>query len=155
MKDMLVHLYGLDFSQKFPSDDVKIIRVLSPNSDKVIEFVEKNFSKGWAAEVKAALYKAQPTCFVALHDKKIVGFSAYDATAKGYYGPIGVDATLRGKNIGKALILHTLEAMYHDGYGYAIIGGAGTDVFKFYEKTVGAQIIEKQGNVYDRLIRGL
>lgn len=155
MSDMLVHLYNLDFSQKYPSDDVKVVRVLSPNSDKVIEFVEKNFSKGWASEVKSALYKTQPTCFIALHDNKIVGFSAYDATAKGYFGPIGVDETLRGKNIGKALILHTLEGMYHDGYGYAIIGGAGSGVYKFYEKTVDAVIIEKKGNVYDRYVRGL
>jgi len=155
MKDMLVHLYNLDFTDKMPSKDMKIVRVLSPNSDKVIAFVEANFSKGWAAEVKAALYKSQPTCFVALDaQNKIVGFSAYDATAKGYFGPIGVDQTLRGKNIGKALILHTMEAMYHDGYGYAVIGGAGDGVLEFYRKTVDAMDIDKPGNVYDRLIRG-
>lgn len=154
MKDMLVHLYNLDFNMKMPAKDVIIVRALSPNSDKIITFVENNFSKGWAAEVKAALYKSQPTCFVALHENKIVGFAAYDATAKGYFGPIGVDQTLRGKNIGKALILHTLEAMYHDGYGYAIIGGAGEGVLDFYRKTVDAIVIEKEGNVYNRLIRG-
>jgi len=154
MKDMLVHLYNLDFADKMPAKDVRIVRVLSPNSDKVIAFVEAHFSKGWAAEVKAAVYRSQPTCFVALHENKIVGFAAYDATAKGYFGPIGVDQTLRGKNIGKALILHTLEAMYHDGYGYAIIGSAGDNVLEFYRKTVQAYDIEKPGNVYDRLIRG-
>src|SRR5690554_2206067 len=154
MKDMLVHLYNLNFADKMPSKDIKIVRVLSPNSDKVIGFVETHFSKGWAAEIKAAVYKSQPTCFVALDGNKIVGFAAYDATAKGYFGPIGVDQTLRGKNIGKALILHTLEAMYHDGYGYAIIGGAGEGVLDFYRKTVDAIVIEKEGNVYNRLIRG-
>lgn len=153
MSDMLVHLYNLNFAEKTPSNDVEIKRVLSPNSDKVIAFVEAQFSKGWASEIKAAVYQSQPTCFVALHENKIVGFAAYDATAKGYFGPIGVDQNLRGKNIGKALILHTLEAMYHDGYGYAVIGGAGDGVLDFYKKTVNATVIEKAGNVYDRLIR--
>src|SRR5690554_2077497 len=153
MSDMLVNLYNIDFKDKIPSKDIQIIRVLSPNSDKVISYVKANFTDGWASEIKAALYKNQPTCFIAMKDNEIVGFAAYDATAKGYFGPIGVNETLRGKNIGKALILHTLEAMYHDGYGYAIIGGAGDNVLEFYRKTVQAYDIEKPGNVYDRLIR--
>ena len=105
MKDMLVHLYNLDFADKMPSKDVKIVRVLSPDSDKVIAFVETHFSKGWAAEVKAAVYQSHPTCFVALHENKIVGFSAYNATSKGYFGPIGVDLTLRNKKYRKGINL--------------------------------------------------
>lgn len=155
MTDLIVSLYRQDFSQKQVADDIKIVRVLTPNSDAVINFVEKHFSKGWASEVKAALYQATTNCFIAVQNNKIVGFSAYDATAKGYLGPIGVDGTLRGKNIGSALMSYTLEAMYHDGYGYAIIGGVNEKVVPFYEKTCGAKIIEIDGNVYDRLLRGV
>ncbi|VEU82800.1 GNAT family N-acetyltransferase [Acholeplasma hippikon] len=156
MADLLVGLYRKDYIEgKKASEDVKIVRALSPNSDAIIAFVEKNFSKGWASEVKAALYKPNPTCFVAFYEGKIVGFSAYDATAKGYFGPIGVDETLRGKNIGKALLFAALEGMYHDGYGYGIIGGVNENVAPFYQKTCGAIVINLEGNVYDRFVRGL
>jgi hypothetical protein len=38
------------------------------------------------------------------------------------------------------LLLAGLEAMKADGYGYAIIGGAGP--VDFYEKAAGATVIE-------------
>jgi hypothetical protein len=42
--------------------------------------------------------------------------------------------------IGKMLFLYALQLMRTDGYGYAVIGGAGpTD---FYAKSAGAVIIE-------------
>jgi|SRR5690606_20999437 len=155
MNDLLVSLYRLDLSLKAVKDDVKIVRLLSPNSDAMVTFVEKHFSKGWASEVKAAIFKPQPTAFVAYKDGKIIGFACYDATAKGYFGPIGVDSQYRGLNIGTALLMYSLEAMHYDGYGYAVIGGVNEKVAEFYKKTCGAIKIELEGNVYDRLLRGL
>ena len=155
MKDLLVGLHRLNLDLKETKGDVKIVRLLSPNSDALVTFIEKNFSKGWASEIKAAIYKPHPTAFIAVKDGKIVGFAAYDATAKGYFGPIGVDESLRGLNIGTALLVYSLEAMLHDGYGYAIIGGVNEKVAEFYKKTVGAITIDMEGNVYDRLVRGL
>lgn len=155
MQDLLVSLYNVDYGDKYAKDEsIKIVRVLSPNSDAVVNFVTKHFSKGWASEIKGALYQTTPKVFIAVKDNNIIGFAAYDATAKGYFGPIGVDESIRGQNIGKALLLHALEAMYHEGYGYAIIGGVNDKVIPFYEKSCQAIRIDLKGNVYDRLIRG-
>ncbi|WP_025725138.1 GNAT family N-acetyltransferase [Acholeplasma granularum] len=154
MNDMLVSLYNLDYKKVQLEENIEIKRLLSPNSDQLISFIETNFTKNWASEAKAAVYKNQPTCFVAISGNKIVGFSLYDATAKGYFGPIGVDPLYQRKNIGKSLIIHTLEAMYHDGYGYAIIGSVGESVQPFYEKSVHAIKIDRNKNIYERLIRG-
>lgn len=155
MKDLLVGLYRQNYQDKQPSSDVKVVRVLAPNADAVLRFVEEKFTKGWASEIKAALYKTTPTIYAAFYENKVVGFAAYDATAKGYFGPIGVDETLRGKNIGKSLLMHALESMYNDGYSYAIIGGVSEKVTPFYQKTCGAIVIDFEGNAYDRLVRGL
>jgi predicted N-acetyltransferase YhbS len=51
-----------------------------------------------------------------------------------------VEETLRGKGIGKALLLECLIAMKAQGYAYGIIGGVGPA--RFYEKAVGAVLIE-------------
>ncbi len=55
---------------------------------------------------------------------------------KGFFGPTGVDESARGKGIGHALLLKTLLDMRDQGYGYAIIGGAGP--VDFYQRSVGA-----------------
>lgn len=139
----------MDFSQKDCGATIK--RVLSPNSDHVVEYIENHFNKTWASEAKASLYRPHPNCFIAVIDQKIVGFACYDATAKAFFGPTGVSEEARGKGIGKALLLHTLEAMLHDGYAYAIIGATNSAI-PFYEKVCGAIKIENSTKVYNRLI---
>ena len=32
-----------------------------------------------------------PKCFIATENGKLIGFACYDATAKGFFGPIGID----------------------------------------------------------------
>lgn len=59
---------------------------------------------------------------------------------KGFFGPTGVDMSARGKGIGQALLLRTLLDMRDQGYGYAVIGGAGPT--EFYQRSVGAIPIE-------------
>jgi len=46
----------------------------------------------------------------------------------------------QGKGIGKALLLASLHALRNEGYAYAIIGGVGPE--SFYQKTVGAVLID-------------
>ena len=149
--DLLVDLYQLTYDQsKFP---VTIKRVLSPDSDRVLHFIDTHFSKGWVSEAKAALYKTQPSCFVAIKDEQIVGFACYDATAKGYFGPMGTHAEYRKQGIGSALVMACMEAMYHDGYGYAIIGAVNERSFHFYHQVCGANPIESSRHLYSRLIK--
>lgn len=147
--DLLVDLYTVDFSKK--ENDVAIKRALSPNIDKIINYVGENFNRSWASEIKAALYKPHPTCYIAVIDKEIVGFACYDATAKGFFGPTGVSEEHRGKGIGTSLLMYCLKAMLYDGYSYAIIGGV-RGAIGFYEKTCNAVKIENSKNVYQRLI---
>jgi GNAT superfamily N-acetyltransferase len=149
-KDMLVDLYNEKLA--LPKCDYTIKRLLSPNSDLLVEFIQKHFSKGWASEVKAAIYQTNPTCFVAVDDHKIIGFACFDATAKAYFGPTGVDEAYRGKGIGKALLLKTLWQMKHEGYGYAIIGGVEPYNHEFYERACHAVVIDNSKKIYTRMI---
>ncbi|BCR36078.1 GNAT family N-acetyltransferase [Mariniplasma anaerobium] len=149
-KDMLVDLYQPIIKELNSTYEIK--RVLSPNSDKVLKFIEDNFSLGWVSEAKAGLYKPNPTCFIAVDQDKIIGFACYDATAKDYFGPTGVDESYRGQGIGKALLLKCLVSMKHDGYGYAIIGGVEPKNWVFYEKASGATPIDNSKKIYTRMV---
>jgi|SRR5690554_645650 len=156
MADLIVNLYEKDFINdnqvKLKNEKIKIKRLLSPNADSLVNFVSKHFTSGWASEVKAAAYKSNPSCFVATHQGEIIGFACYDATAKGYFGPTGVNSDYRGNNIGQVLFLTTLEAMKEAGYGYVIIGSVGKSVKGFYSKYVTVQEIDIKPDLYSRLI---
>ena len=151
--DYIVNLYELDLDNVECLSGLKIVRSLSPNSDRVLEFIKNNFSEGWVSEAKSAVYKTNPTCMIAIDDGEIVGFACYDATAKGFFGPTGVNETYRGKKVGRDLLLKTLQAMKYDGYGYAIIGWAGEHAIKFYEKNANAKPLYNKHSVYDRLAK--
>jgi len=144
MPDLLVKLYDLeklDISLNLP-EQVSIKRPIGPEKKAVVEWVEKNFGKLWASECDVAFSKTPISCFVAyLKDtKEIVGFSCYDTTARGFFGPTGVIEKYRGKGIGKALLIYALKDMLNVGYAYAIIGDAGP--VEYYQKIVKAIIIE-------------
>ena len=146
MPDMLVKLYQLPDSKalydKLAANNIRIIRPMTPNKTKVVEWVREHFHDGWADEISAAFTKLPVSCFIAYDDveKKILGFAGYDCTYKNFFGPTGVDETKRGLGIGGALCLRCMEAMRDEGYGYAVIGSAGpTD---FYSKVCGATVIE-------------
>ncbi len=149
-KDMLVDLYQPIIKELESKYEIK--RVLSPNSDKVLKFIEENFSLGWVSEAKAGLYKPHPTCFIAVDEGKLIGFACYDSTAKAYFGPTGVDEAYRGQGIGKTLLLQCLVAMKNDGYGYAIIGGVEPKNWAFYEKASGAVPIDNSKKIYTRMV---
>ena len=59
---------------------------------------------------------------------------------------------MRGKGIGKVLLVKSLQSMKEMGYAYAVIGGVGPA--DFYKNTVGASIIESSEiSIYQNLIR--
>ena len=92
------------------------------------------------------------SCFLALKDGEILGFACYDSTAKGFFGPTGVDLRYRGLGIGRALLLRTMEALFEAGYAYAVIGWAGP--VEFYRKAVGATVIEdSEPGIYRGLVK--
>ena len=155
MPDMLVNLYQLPDStqimKEMEENGIRIVRALSPNQYKVMDFIEKEFGRGWASETAAAFSRSPISCYIAVKDHEIVGFGCYDATCLGYFGPTGVKESLRGLGIGKALLLKCLEGQREVGYGYSIIGDAGP--VKFYERFCNASVIPNdRPNVYSRMV---
>jgi len=156
MSDMLVKLYDLpeyaDLLKDLNAGQIQIKRALSPEKHIVADWVESNFSKGWRSECDAAFSNNPISCFVAFKEGKIIGFACYDATAKGFLGPLGVSAEFRKSGIGKALLLETLWAMRHAGYGYGIIGWVSSE--KFFSKNVNAVLIEdSEPGIYKNLLK--
>lgn len=143
MPDMLVSLLNIpDFSEdiKALKEEGINIRRIQPYEVSVLRrFVEQHFNEAWADEVMTAFTHQPVTCFVATKDKKIIGFAAFECTRRDYFGPTGVDNTFRGKGVGKALFLASLQALYDMGYAYAIIGGVGPA--DFYSKCASATVI--------------
>lgn len=142
--DMLVKLYELKrdpaLDSRMTSQGVTIRRVLVPELPALTSWIEPRFGAGWAAEATAATMRQPTTCFIAIQAGELIGFACHEATAKGFFGPTGVDQAARGKGVGHALLLETLLDMHAQGYPYGVIGGAGP--MDFYRKSVGAIPIE-------------
>lgn len=155
MGDLLVRLYDLpqtqDITAKMEEQNISIRRPMSFESRMVVKWVEDSYGQSWAMQAQASFYNNPISCFIAVKDNRILGFAAYDATCRNFFGPTGVDKYFQGIGIGKALLLAALNAIKSDGYAYAIIGGAGP--VDYYTKILDAQMIEKSSpGVYkDRL----
>ncbi len=150
--DMIASLQNLPEIQI--ADSIKIKRAFVGEKDDILEFVESKFGKHWRGEVEHALMQELPKCFIATENGKLIGFACYDATAKGFFGPIGIDPDKRGGNVGKALLVRTLSAMREYGYAYAIIGWVKSAEM-FYRKTVNAEFIKggnPENSIYANLI---
>lgn len=158
MSDLLVNLYQME--QSFDEEELKkrgivIKRALIPDKNKILDFVRENYGDGWTSECEYSLFNTPISCFIAVKEKEIIGFSCYDATARGFFGPIGISPNLKGGGIGQALLFRTLEAMKEDGYGYAVIGWAANAV-GFYEKCLKVYEIpdsEPNQGIYNRLVQ--
>lgn len=149
--DMIANLMKLPGEPEL--NGVRIKRAFVGEKMEVLNFIREHFSEGWVYETEAALLNHK--CFIATREGKILGFACYDATAKGYFGPIGVLEETRGQGVGSALLLRTLTCMREEGYGYAIIGWVD-DAEMFYRKLLGAEYIpggEPENTVYSNLIK--
>ena len=142
--DMLVKLYDLPSSHEplrsLAAAGVSIRRALPPEKHKVLAWIRSTFSEAWASEADVTFAREPVSCFLAIQNKRLLGFACHDATCRNFFGPTGVDASARGRGIGAGLLLACLDAMRDQGFGYAIIGGVGPA--EFYTKTVGAIPIE-------------
>lgn len=142
MPDMLVKLYELpDLVPALErAAGVTIRRGLAPEKHVVVDWVRQHFHEHWASECDVAFARQPVACFVAVENQTILGFACYDTTARGFFGPTGVSEETRGRGVGKALLLVCLHDMAAQGYGYAIIGGAGP--VDFYANACNAVTIE-------------
>ena len=140
MGDMLVKLYELELDWSFVSEQallgITVRKPIGPEKHLLVDWVREQFSDAWASETDCAMSNSPSSCFVAIQDEELIGFGCYDATALGFFGPVGVLEACRGRGTGEALLLACLLDMKLKGYGYAVIGAVGPA--EFYRKTVGA-----------------
>ncbi len=118
----------------------------------VRSFVEEHFSVAWADEISVGFANKPVSIYIAVLEKQIVGFAAYECTRKTFFGPTGVAELLRGLGVGRALMIASLWGLKELGYVYGIIGGAGP--IDFYEQAVGAIVIPGSDHgIYTNLLK--
>ena len=147
--DMLIRLWNLPTRSQFP---LGVRKPIGAEHLAVSHWVQDAFSLGWSSEVLAASTNRPVTLFIAQQQNDLLGFCCYDATARGYVGPIGVLESARGKGIGAALLLACLHDMRTMGYGYAIAGWVGEP--EFFRKVAGAtEIPDSTPGIYANMLR--
>jgi GNAT superfamily N-acetyltransferase len=139
MSDLLVPLYKLP--ERKPLRAFTLRRVMAHEGAYTKKWVETGFSGGWASEILPALSRTPSSIFIAVEgsSQKLAGFCAWDCTALGFLGPVGVEEIFRGKGVGRAVVLEALYAMKEQGYGYGVIGDAGAE--NFFKSVCGATVI--------------
>lgn len=156
MPDMLVKLLDLpplaEATVALERDGIRIRRALVIEKPLVREWVDA-YWPAWTAEVEATFARLPVSCFLAHSGNELLGFACYDGVCRNFFGPTAVIDGVRGRGIGRALLLAALHAQRAQGYAYAIIGGVGP--IEYYAKTVGAVPIEGSGaGVYAGRLRG-
>lgn len=157
MKDMLVRLMELPDTSELEKrllEKEKIVfrRAIAPEKHLISEWVLDQFGSYWKSEVEVAFSRQPVSCWIAQRGNELLGFACYECTARNFFGPTGTKESERGKGIGKVLLIKSLESLREMGYAYAIIGGVGPA--EFYEKAVGAKIIESsEVSIYQHLLR--
>jgi len=144
MPDMLVRLYDLPCSDSLlaslKEQGISIQRAMAPDKMRVLSWIGEHSSPAAQGEADVCFARHPISLFLAVKEKQILGYACYHATAVDFFGPTRVLDSMQGKGIGKALLLRSLHALCDEGYAYAIIGGVGPAAF--YEKCVGATLIE-------------
>ena len=123
-----------DLPERRAVDGVNVRRALPPEKQAVVTWVGEAFGSRWASECDVAFAHQPVGCHIAVRGGAIVGFACWDATARGFIGPMGTLEGERARGIGTSLLLECLHAMASHGYGYAVIGGVGPKAF--YERVV-------------------
>ena len=154
MSDMLVKLYELPelapLLERLGREGIVVRLAKAPEKPKVLAWTDTHF-RMWTPEAEVALGRLPVSCFVAVRQQDILGFACFDAICPNFFGPTGVLEAERGRGIGRALLLAALHAQKAQGFAYAIIGGVGPA--EYYEKTVGAVLIEgSQPGIYDGML---
>jgi GNAT superfamily N-acetyltransferase len=114
-----------------PSGGLKARR---STADEVLPFIEREFGRIWRFEAARA-----QAIFITEDGGSITGFAAIEANNRGLgtFGPTGVAKALRGRGLGRELLLAALAELHRLGYARAVI--PWTDALDFYRKSCGAE----------------
>jgi len=156
MPDMLVNLLKLPplepVLQDLAASQIQVRRAQPFEITPVMEFIEEEFSVRWADEISVGFSNKPVSVFIATVEGNVVGFAAYECTRRNFFGPTGVAEDLRGRGVGKGLVLAGLWGLREMGYAYGVIGRVGP--IAFYEKTVGAiPILDSEPGIYTDLLK--
>ncbi|MFY9620044.1 MAG: GNAT family N-acetyltransferase [Pyrinomonadaceae bacterium] len=156
MPDMLVNLLKLPPLQplfdEMSAAGVNIRRAQPFELTPVRQFIEQNFSVGWADEVSVGFAHKPVTVYIATREAAVIGFAGYECTRKAFFGPTGVGASERGRGVGQALLVAALWGLRELGYVYGIIGHAGP--INFYQDAVGAVVLpDSDPGIYTDLLK--
>ena len=152
MSDLLVPLYRLP--EKKPLKGFAVRRVMAHEGVAVKQWVESEFSSGWASEILPAVSRTPSTLVVVIDTKSgdLAGFCAWDCTALGFLGPVGVAEVYRGRGVGRVVVLEVLYAMKEQGYGYSIVGDAGP--VEFFKLSCSAMVIpDSTPGIYPKALK--
>ena len=85
---------------------ITVRRLAAEDAPAFDHYLTTRWSPGWRYEGMQALALGQQPVpgHLALQDGEIVGFSVYDVTRPGWFGPIGTNQELRGREVGSALL---------------------------------------------------
>ena len=158
MPDMLIKLFEIADDWRLVAEQEKraiiIRKPIGPEKHIIIDWVSDHFGAGWASEADTAFCNKPRTCFIAVKEATIIGFACYDATALGFFGPIGIEKSNRKQGIGRALMTACLLDMKLKGYGYAIVGAV--EDTEYYKKTVGAlEIPDSSPGIYNTRLKDI
>jgi ribosomal protein S18 acetylase RimI-like enzyme len=138
--DMLIKLFDMTIDWSFISQQaqrqVTIRKPIGPDQALILTWAESFLPQTWLGEIQRALNNTPCSCFIAQRESSLLGIACYDATALGFFGPLGVIESARGKGIGGSLTKACLLDMRMKGYGYAVVGMAGN--VDFYRKIADA-----------------
>ena len=156
MPDLLVNLLRLPLLESVlpavAEAGVVVRRAQTFEITPVRTFVEREFSTAWADEISVGFANKPVSVFIASAENQIIGFAAYECTRRCFFGPTGVAQNMRGRGVGKALLLECLFALRQMGYVYGIIGRAGP--IDFYQNFVDALIIpDSDPGIYSDLLK--
>jgi GNAT superfamily N-acetyltransferase len=139
--DMLIRLYPLTEAAVAKGATAVVVRKpLGFEQQAIVAWVTAGFGSRWASEAGVALANRPVSLFGAFADRRLVGFACYDATARGMFGPIGVDPSHRASGIGAQLLCACLADMRAVGYAYAVAGSVGAP--EFFARVAGATGVE-------------
>jgi hypothetical protein len=88
MPDLLVPLYKLpsvdEELARLRAEGIVVRRAFPFDLSRTRRFITKTFSEGWADETEAGFAHQPITCWIAIHEKRVIGFACVDATMRGF-----------------------------------------------------------------------